>query len=201
MAQEPSGASQASSKGKRKRGSSGQAEDNDTTADAALTASEHNDNADGGGGSGQGGQGLSDVAALAEFQRTALLHAMTFPNVDRIVYSTCSVFEAEDEDVVAHVLQANPDWTLVPCMPTWHGRGRSVEGKLTADQAQCVVRVDPYEDQTCGFFVALFARRSSVVSGGAGGGGGTKLTEEQLEQRKRRNAKKRARKKKAAGSA
>ena len=44
------------------------------------------------------------LASLAEFQTTAILHAMKFPRVERISYSTCSVHREENEDVVATVL-------------------------------------------------------------------------------------------------
>ena len=48
------------------------------------------------------------LAQLASFQRAAVLHAMKFPSVRRVVYSTCSIHQAENEDVVAAILAEQP---------------------------------------------------------------------------------------------
>lgn len=78
------------------------------------------------------------VAALAAFQLKALLHAISFPAVRRISYSTCSVFRQENEAVVLGALaEANADglsWRLVPALPWWHRRGDQPEAdELPAD--------------------------------------------------------------------
>jgi 25S rRNA (cytosine2278-C5)-methyltransferase len=39
-------------------------------------------------------------------QESALLHALRFPALQRVVYSTCSLHERENEGVVAAVLPA-----------------------------------------------------------------------------------------------
>ena len=44
------------------------------------------------------------VEKLAEFQEAALRHALAFPALRRLVYSTCSVHQRENEAVVAAVL-------------------------------------------------------------------------------------------------
>uniref|UniRef100_A0A7S1X3C8 SAM-dependent MTase RsmB/NOP-type domain-containing protein n=1 Tax=Tetraselmis chuii TaxID=63592 RepID=A0A7S1X3C8_9CHLO len=128
----------------------------------------------GGGGdeeeSEEGGAGSSAandrVRALAEFQKSALQHALQFPKLERIVYSTCSVHTEENEEVVAAVL---PDATsrgfrLVDPFPDWKRRGLagSVEG------AEKLVRIDPYEDGTDGFFVAVFQRDGGSTAVGDG---------------------------------
>lgn len=41
---------------------------------------------------------------LAAFQEAALRHALQFPALQRLVYSTCSVHDRENEAVVAAVL-------------------------------------------------------------------------------------------------
>lgn len=118
------------------------------------------------------GSGLSDaktmsderLRSLANFQSTCLKHALSLPHVTQVVYSTCSVHEMENEGVVVDALQDYQDkWHLVPALRSWHRRGRVVEG-LTEAQAQCLVRVDPSEDGTHGFFVAAWRRKSSGIS-------------------------------------
>ncbi|KAJ2015538.1 hypothetical protein GGI14_004213 [Coemansia sp. S680] len=97
---------------------------------------------------------------LAEFQTSIVLHAMRFPGVKRISYSTCSVHAEENEGVVARVLQSQSEFGLAGAdqvIPTWHRRGLETAG-LTKEQAACVVRTMP-EDGTNGFFVAGFVRQ------------------------------------------
>ncbi len=103
---------------------------------------------------------------LSEFQLRALLHAMSFSQVNRIVYSTCSVLEVENEGVVADALRKRDDWVLSKCLPQWDRRGRHTRG-LSVDQADCLVRVEPsLGDETNGFFVALFIRRDTISGSG-----------------------------------
>uniref|UniRef100_A0A670YSE3 NOP2/Sun RNA methyltransferase 5 n=1 Tax=Pseudonaja textilis TaxID=8673 RepID=A0A670YSE3_PSETE len=45
------------------------------------------------------------LQALAGFQRKMLAHALQFPALQRLVYSTCSVHQEENEDVVQDVLE------------------------------------------------------------------------------------------------
>ncbi len=44
------------------------------------------------------------VESLARFQEAALRHALRFPGLQRLVYSTCSLHARENEGVVAAVL-------------------------------------------------------------------------------------------------
>ena len=104
------------------------------------------------------------VEQLSAFQVSAILHAMSFPKVTRLVYSTCSVYVEENERVVARVMAAGraAGFELVACIPTWPRRGMAVredgdDGLSEADAAK-VVRVDPLEDGTDGFFVCAWAR-------------------------------------------
>lgn len=94
---------------------------------------------------------------LAAFQKKALAHALSFPEVERIVYSTCSVNQIENEDVVKSVLPlaATYGFELGTPFPKWQRRGLPVfEG------AERLLRTDPVEDKE-GFFIALFVRRGS----------------------------------------
>ncbi|KAJ2863079.1 hypothetical protein GGI22_002041 [Coemansia erecta] len=105
----------------------------------------------------------SRLKNLADFQTSIILHAMRFPNVKRISYSTCSVHDVENEAVVARVLQSQDEFGLAPAkdvIPTWPRRGLETAG-LTRAQAACLVRTLP-EDGTNGFFVAGFVRQKAA---------------------------------------
>ncbi|OQS00613.1 hypothetical protein ACHHYP_03255 [Achlya hypogyna] len=107
----------------------------------------------------------SDVQArlqsLADFQLEALRKAFSFPHVQRVAYSTCSIFEKENEEVVVAALRASEaaqtPFHLVKALPTWPRRGVVIPG-LSHDQADCLVRANGLEDGTNGFFVAYFER-------------------------------------------
>lgn len=119
------------------------------------------------------------LQSLSNFQVAALKHAMSFPSVHRIAYSTCSIHPEENEEVIARVLcrvQNEPDristdkydsseWKVVA--PTnlkdWPRRGQIVNG-LTADEAAACIRVDARHDHTHGFFVCCLQRMSKASS-------------------------------------
>ena len=50
------------------------------------------------------------LASLASFQLRCLNHALRFPRLKRIVYSTCSIHSQENEEVVVACLQQNPNF-------------------------------------------------------------------------------------------
>ena len=86
----------------------------------------------------------------------------------RISYSTCSIHQIENEQVVHRILDTHSDWKLQMALPTWPRRGETL-GKLLRSEkvspaedearAKCMIRCMPNEDQTNGFFVALFERK------------------------------------------
>ncbi|CAN6277981.1 unnamed protein product [Urochloa humidicola] len=99
----------------------------------------------------------SRVMKLSAFQKKALSHALSFPSVERVVYSTCSIHQAENEDVVNAVLPlaTSLGFKLATPFPEWHRRGLPVfEG------SEHLLRTDP-EDGLEGFFIALFVRKAA----------------------------------------
>ncbi|KND01150.1 uncharacterized protein SPPG_04242 [Spizellomyces punctatus DAOM BR117] len=100
------------------------------------------------------------IAALADFQKKAILHAMKFPHVKKVVYSTCSKHRQENEDVVQHVLTAQEDFSLADgVFPQWTRRGLPL-----FSGAEKVIRTEPKEDSCIGFFVALFERQTELIN-------------------------------------
>uniref|UniRef100_A0A0A9G961 SAM-dependent MTase RsmB/NOP-type domain-containing protein n=1 Tax=Arundo donax TaxID=35708 RepID=A0A0A9G961_ARUDO len=100
----------------------------------------------------------SRVMKLSAFQKKALSHALSFPSVERVVYSTCSIHQAENEDVVNAVLPlaTSLGFELTTPFPQWHRRGLPVfEG------SEHLLRTDP-EDGLEGFFIALFVRKAAA---------------------------------------
>lgn len=119
------------------------------------------------------------LQALAGFQRKVLRHALSFPALQRLVYSTCSLHQEENEDVVGAVLQ---EWgsafrcvwcwgdagqvlqslalTLVPrcrlvdAFPCWPCRGLAA-----FPGAESCLRASAADTLTNGFFVAVLERR------------------------------------------
>nr|CCA14824.1 conserved hypothetical protein [Albugo laibachii Nc14] len=103
------------------------------------------------------------IESLASFQLLMLRKAFSFDQVDRVVYSTCSVFKSENEEVVAAALSTQPAdksnrFQLKECLPHWPRRGIPTD-VLSSSDAKLLVRANAIEDGTNGFFVAYFERR------------------------------------------
>lgn len=80
------------------------------------------------------------VEALAAFQATALRKALAFPAARRVAYSTCSLHGAENEGVVAAVLEEAraTGWDLATALPQWPRRGVAGYGLNEAEAAMVV---------------------------------------------------------------
>ncbi|KAG5474418.1 hypothetical protein LSCM1_03200 [Leishmania martiniquensis] len=102
------------------------------------------------------------VERLARLQRKLLAHSLlSFDHCRTVVYSTCSVHEEENEEVVRQVLDDDRvkarGWQLSNIMPkTWKTRG--IERKGDAHPLRFTIRCDPVTDATNGFYVARFDR-------------------------------------------
>ncbi|KAM7331849.1 28S rRNA (cytosine-C(5))-methyltransferase isoform X1 [Alexandromys fortis] len=100
------------------------------------------------------------LQALAGFQQRALCHALAFPSLQRLVYSTCSLCQEENEDVVQEALQQNSGvFRLAPVLPTWPHRGLN-----TFPGSEHCLRASPETTLTGGFFIAVFERAEVVSS-------------------------------------
>ncbi|CAG9328177.1 unnamed protein product [Blepharisma stoltei] len=94
------------------------------------------------------------LKSLSYFQEKVLTKTLNIPGIQQVLYSTCSVHKIEDENVVHNVLSSFwRKFKLVKALPKWKRRGFGDYGEL-------MVRVNPLEDKTQGFFVALIKRRS-----------------------------------------
>ncbi len=127
------------------------------------------------------------LAALASFQLSLLLHAMSFPAAERVTYSTCSVHAQENEAVVVQALQSvnggGRGWRLlrrdeqVAGMRAWPVRGERAAVKRVAEEegshpsteidaavvADACIRSYPDDGRgVMGFFVAAFVREGGV---------------------------------------
>lgn len=103
-------------------------------------------------------QEAARLQSLAAFQTKALRHALTLPKLERLVYSTCSIHDVENELVVKAVLEEAQElgFHLVDPFPSWPRRGLPL-----LPGHHHLIRVDPEKDKTDGFFVAVFQRSSS----------------------------------------
>jgi putative methyltransferase len=129
------------------------------------------------------------VKQLAAEQLALVTHSLTaFPNCKRVVYSTCSINQEENENVVLLALAAamkhheglgkkkqrrQGKWRVTCIMPdTWSTRGRFLPDEMAQQEQEALpfskeerdqisancIRCDPFTDKTSGFFVARFDR-------------------------------------------
>lgn len=105
---------------------------------------------------------------LEGLQRRMLLHAMSFLNVTRIVYSTCSVHQEENENVVRYALKNCDDrFKLVNLFADkWnYGRGVCIDEKDTNEfHLDYCIRTCFENNFTNGFFIACFELNQNMDS-------------------------------------
>ena len=111
--------------------------------------------------------GLAGICAGWRYGTALSLHG---PPLCSTTVLPCSVHARENEGVVAAVLEAATalGFQLEDPFPAWPRRGVA---SLVAG-ADRLVRVDPDEDGTDGFFVAVFAKQAASSGGGGSSGGG-----------------------------
>ncbi|KAJ2916589.1 hypothetical protein MD484_g3801, partial [Candolleomyces efflorescens] len=139
----------------------------------------------------------SRLAKLAAFQLKMIKHAMQFPKVKKIVYSTCSIHSIENEHVVRDALTSEEakdnSFVLAPrneALPNWLRRGLPDEMASNED-ASSVIRCSPGEDHTNGFFVSCFIRRPTEIQSS----GKRKLSDKEQDPPKRKSKKRKVKKK------
>lgn len=108
------------------------------------------------------------LSRLSNFQFKIVKHALSFPNVLKVIYSTCSIHDEENEGVVKNLLEdpdvKNQGWRISKrddVLPTWPRRGHSevFEGFENKEElAEGCVRSLPKIDGGIGFFAVSFER-------------------------------------------
>lgn len=97
---------------------------------------------------------------LAGLQHKLLTHAMTaFPHAKKIVYSTCSIYAEENEEVVLSVLRKVPDFKLVHAGELLDGKWKNFGSeKVYPGLGEKVLYARTAEDLSNGFFVSVLER-------------------------------------------
>ncbi|PLW13503.1 hypothetical protein PCANC_15609 [Puccinia coronata f. sp. avenae] len=109
------------------------------------------------------------IQALSRFQTTIVSHALRFPSVNQVAYSTCSVWQEENEQVVFRILNKTEmiekGWTLKDLRNTFVANSKTPwtrTGEMIPSEpkplSERMIRFDPAVDQTIGFFAAVFLR-------------------------------------------
>ncbi|CEF61738.1 Putative methyltransferase NSUN5 [Strongyloides ratti] len=96
------------------------------------------------------------LESLGNLQAMILKHAMKLPKLKRIVYSTCSIHELENECVIEEVMKdenIKSKFQLINILPEWKKRGND-----KYEFGFKCLRCDSLTSKTNGFFIAVFER-------------------------------------------
>ncbi len=98
-------------------------------------------------------QDETSVAELTVKQAAILDAAATLVRPGgRLVYATCSLLSAENDEIVAAFLEKHPDFSLLPASAVLGKQGIACEGD--------VLRLLPHKHNTDGFFAAAMERKA-----------------------------------------
>jgi 16S rRNA (cytosine967-C5)-methyltransferase len=93
------------------------------------------------------------VAELTVKQLSILKAASTMVRPGgRLVYATCSLLTAENDDIVAAFLAKHPEFTLLPASALLAKQGIAIDGGM--------LRLLPHRHNTDGFFAAALERKA-----------------------------------------
>lgn len=102
---------------------------------------------------------LNRLEKLAGFQITILKHALNhFPDAKRVVYSTCSIYTQENEEIVAEVLKSCRKFKLVSAQNYLDGPWCSFGSPKYGQIGKFCLYSRPEKDLSNGFFVAVFEK-------------------------------------------
>ncbi|VDD94424.1 unnamed protein product [Enterobius vermicularis] len=96
----------------------------------------------------------SRLRSLSNLQAMILKHTLKLPSLKRVVYSTCSTYTEENEEVIQEDESLSKKFKLKRIFPSWELRG-------SADFSfgQKCMRAAPEITLTNGFFIAVLQRR------------------------------------------
>ncbi|CRG99065.1 S-adenosyl-L-methionine-dependent methyltransferase, putative [Plasmodium relictum] len=96
------------------------------------------------------------VKKLSEFQKKILNHALVnLTGSSTFIYSTCSFFEEENEQVIQEVLQKNPNFYLKKA-----GKDKFLSNNHKYDFSNKCIRTFPEKDLCRGIFISKICRKN-----------------------------------------
>nr|XP_053628690.1 28S rRNA (cytosine-C(5))-methyltransferase-like [Cherax quadricarinatus] len=103
------------------------------------------------------------IRSLACFQAHLLRHALSFPSVQEVIYSTCSVYVQENEEVVQNALKEFQDQFELEDLSEKLSGWKHFGNESFVFGRRCL-RTRTDVDKCHGFFVAKFVRISKICN-------------------------------------